>query len=188
MLTEFEKMIAGQYYDPRDQDLVRRRRDAQRLCQRYNQMEPHERISRQKLLRDLLGSGAKTAQIEAPFYCDYGSNIFLGKHCFINLNCVFLDACPITLGDNCLLGPGAQLYASTHPLDAELRRQHQLGQPIRLGNDVWLGGGVILCPGVTIGDRAVIGAGSVVTRDVPADVVAAGNPCRILRSAPLSAE
>lgn len=183
MPTECEKMIAGELYDPGDQELVRLRREAQRLCQRYNQTEPHERITRQKLLRELLGAGAKTAQIEAPFYCDYGANIRLGKNCFFNVNCVILDACPVTLGDHCLLGPGVQLYSATHPLEAELRRHQQLGKPITLGNDVWLGGGVIVCPGVTIGDRAVIGAGSVVTQDIPADVVAAGNPCRVLRAA-----
>lgn len=182
MLTEFEKMTAGELYDPKDVELVRLRRDAQRLCQQYNQTEPHERIRRQKLLRELLGAGAKSAQLEAPFYCDYGTNIRLGKHCFINVNCVILDACPVTIGNHCLLGPGVQLYASTHPLNAERRRHQQLGKAVTLGDDVWLGGGVIVCPGVTIGDRAVIGAGSVVTRDIPADVVAAGNPCRVLRS------
>ncbi|MHA7879389.1 MAG: sugar O-acetyltransferase [Saccharospirillum sp.] len=181
MPSHYEQMLAGEPYDATDAELLRLRRNAQALTQRFNQTQPHERVLRHKILRELLEAGAKTARIEPPFHCDYGRHIRLGKHCFINVNCVILDACPVTLGDHCLLGPGVQLYTATHPLDAVQRRDYELARPITLGSDVWLGGGVIVCPGVRIGDRAVIGAGSVVTRDIPADVVAAGNPCRVLR-------
>ena len=115
------------------------------------------------------------------FFCDYGHNIVLGKKCFFNFNCVVLDVCRVTIGDYTLFGPAVQIYTATHPLEAELRRTREFAKPITIGSDVWIGGGAILCPGVTIGDKTVIGAGSVVTRDIPANVFAAGNPCRVIR-------
>lgn len=135
------------------------------------------------VLRTLFAALADDAVVEPPFYCDYGSNIRAGAGFYANSGCVFLDCAPIEIGDHVLLGPCVQLYAATHPLDAEVRRQGlEYAEPITIGDDVWLGGGTIVLPGVTIGARAVIGAGSVVARDVPADVVAVGNPCRVLRS------
>ena len=119
--------------------------------------------------------------MQPPFYCDYGSNIYLGKRAFFNFNCVVLDVCEVTIGDFTLFGPAVQIYTPMHPMNAEQRRTKEFGKPVAIGSDVWVGGGAIICPGVTIGDRAVIGAGSVVTRDIPADVFAAGNPCRVIR-------
>jgi maltose O-acetyltransferase len=134
------------------------------------------------VLRALFGELPEDAVIEPPFYCDYGSNIHFGSRFYANSGCVFLDCAPITIGDNVQLGPLVQLLAPSHPLDAETRRTGvESAEPIAIGDDAWLGGGVIVLPGVTIGPRSVIGAGSVVTKDVPADVVAVGNPCRVLR-------
>ena len=119
--------------------------------------------------------------MQPPFRCDYGANIRLGARCFFNFNCVVLDVCPVTVGAHTLFGPAVQIYTATHPLDPALRRTQEFGRPVEIGADVWVGGGAIVCPGVRIGDRTVVGAGSVVTRDLPADVLAAGNPCRVLR-------
>ena len=121
--------------------------------------------------------------IQPPFFCDYGSNISLGKKVFFNFNCVVLDVMAVVIGNNVLFGPAVQIYAATHPIDAmERRRWLESARPVTIGSDVWVGGGAIICPGVTIGSRSVIGAGSVVTRDIPDDVFAAGNPCRVIRS------
>src|SRR5687767_14907179 len=119
--------------------------------------------------------------MQPPFYCDYGSNIHLGERVFFNFNCVVLDVCRVTIGDYTLFGPAVQILTATHPMDAALRRTEESGKPIAIGSDVWVGAGALVLPGVTIGSRSVIGAGSVVTRDVPDDVLAAGNPCRVLR-------
>ena len=181
MLTEREKMLAGELYDPHDTELVRARARARDLCQDLNATREAEQEARRLILRALLAAGGDTVWIQPPFYCDYGSNIVLGKQVFFNFNCVVLDVCQVTVGDFTLFGPAVQIYTATHPMDAELRRTRELGQPVTVGHDVWVGGGAILCPGVTIGARSVIGAGSVVTRDIPAGVVAVGNPCRVIR-------
>ena len=119
--------------------------------------------------------------MQPPFFCDYGSNIQLGERVFFNFNCVVLDVCCVTIGDHTLIGPAVQIYTATHPLDAAQRRLAESGKPVEIGSDVWIGGGAIILPGVRIGARTVIGAGSVVTRDVPDEVFAAGNPCRVIR-------
>ena len=119
--------------------------------------------------------------MQPPFFCDYGTNIALGERVFFNFNCVVLDVCPVRIGSFTLFGPAVQIYTATHPFDAELRRRQEFGKPVEIGSDVWVGGGAIILPGVRIGSRAVIGAGSVVTRDVPEGVFAAGNPCRVIR-------
>ncbi|MBK7859882.1 MAG: sugar O-acetyltransferase [Archangiaceae bacterium] len=136
---------------------------------------------RRRLLCALLGRGGATANIQPPFYCDYGSHLSLGEKVFFNFNCVVLDVCPVTIGDFSQLGPGVQLLTPLHPLDAEQRRREEYGRPIEIGADVWVGGGAIILPGVRIGARTVIGAGSVVTRDLPEGVLAVGNPCRVVR-------
>ena len=120
--------------------------------------------------------------MQPPFHCDYGSNIHLGEKVFFNFNCVVLDVCEVRIGSYTLFGPAVQLLTATHPLNAELRRKQELGKPIMIGSDVWVGGGAIICPGVTVGSRTVIGAGSVVTRDLPDGVVAVGNPWRVVRT------
>ena len=136
---------------------------------------------RRRILIELLGAGGNDAWMQPPFHCDYGFNIRLGKRCFFNFNCVVLDVCAVTVGDYAIFGPAVQIYAATHPLDAKARRTQESGKPVVIGSDVWVGGGAIICPGVRIGSRSVIGAGSVVTRDIPDDVFAAGNPCRVIR-------
>lgn len=175
-------MLAGELYDPLCPELARLRERARDLCQELNQSREAERELRRRILSDLLGGGGETAWIQPPFFCDYGANISLGERVFFNFNCVVLDVCRVTIGDFAMFGPAVQIYTATHPLDALERRTREFAKPITIGDDVWVGGGAILCPGVTIGPRTVIGAGSVVTRDVAADVFAAGNPCRVIRS------
>ncbi len=184
MRTEREKMLAGEPYDPLDAELARARARARDLCQGLNATREGDAETRRRLLVELLGRGGDSVWMQPPFWCDYGSNIRLGERVFFNFNCIVLDVCEVIVGDFTLFGPAVQVYTATHPMDAALRRREESGKPIRIGSDVWVGGGAILCPGVTVGDRAVIGAGSVVTRDVPAGVFAAGNPCRVIREIP----
>lgn len=182
MRTEREKMLAGELYDPLDAELVEARLRARDLLAVLNATREADETGRRRVLRDLFGSGGDTVWLQPPFYCDYGTNIHLGEKVFFNFNCVVLDVCEVRIGARTLFGPAVQIYAASHPLDAELRKTRELGKPVTIGSDVWVGGGAIVLPGVTIGDRAVIGAGSVVTKDVPAGVVAAGNPCRVVRA------
>ncbi|HET6880579.1 MAG TPA: sugar O-acetyltransferase [Pirellulales bacterium] len=181
MPTEREKMLAGELYDPLCPELARLRERARDLCQELNASREAERDLRRRILSELLGRGGDTAWIQPPFYCDYGSNIVLGERVFFNFNCVVLDVCPVTIGDYSMFGPAVQIYAATHPTNAQERRTREFGKPVEIGADVWVGGGAIICPGVKIGSRSIIGAGSVVTRDVPEGVLAAGNPCRVVR-------
>lgn len=181
MRSEREKMVAGELYDPLDPELVAARERSRDMCQALNATREGERDVRRRILMDLFGSGGDSVWMQPPFYCDYGWNIELGERVFFNFNCVVLDVCPVRVGDFSLFGPAVQIYTPMHPLDAELRRRQEFGKPVEIGSDVWVGGGAMILPGVRIGSRAVIGAGSVVTRDVPADVLAAGNPCRVVR-------
>jgi maltose O-acetyltransferase len=181
MPTEREKMLAGELYNPLDPELVASRDRARDLCQDLNATREGQQEERRRILRELLGAGGEDVWLQPPFFCDYGSNISLGKKCFFNFNCIVLDVCRVTIGDHVLFGPAVQIYTATHPLNAELRRRQEYAKPITIGSDVWVGGGAIICPGVTIGSRSVIGAGSVVTRDIPEGVFAAGNPCRVIR-------
>jgi maltose O-acetyltransferase len=181
MKSEREKMLAGEDYDPMDPALVAARERARDLCQALNATREAEREERRRILRDLFGAGGETVWMQPPFFCDYGSNIELGERVFFNFNCVVLDVCRVRIGSYTLFGPAVQIYTPMHPFDAELRRKVESGKPVEIGADVWVGGGAIILPGVRIGARAVIGAGSVVTRDVPEGVFAAGNPCRVVR-------
>jgi len=182
MKTEKQKMLAGELYDPGDPQLIAERRRCRELLKFLNDSREGQDEERKRLLAELFGR-TTDAWIQLPFYCDYGTNISLGAKVCFNFNCVVLDVMPVTIGDNVLFGPAVQLYTATHPINAAERRTGlELAKPISIGSDVWIGGGTIICPGVTIGDRSVIGAGSVVTRSIPADVTAAGNPCRVLRS------
>jgi maltose O-acetyltransferase len=181
MPSERQKMLAGEPYDPLDADLVAARERARNLCQALNATREAEHETRRRLLRELFGAGGDTVWMQPPFYCDYGTNIELGTRVFFNFNCVVLDVCPVRIGDYTLFGPAVQILTPLHPLNAELRREHEFGRPVEIGSDVWVGGGALILPGVRIGSRAVIGAGSVVTRDVPAGMFAAGNPCRLIR-------
>jgi len=179
--SELKKMLAGELYDPLDAELVERRICARELCYQLNATRETEQDRRRPVLQELLGAGGDSVWMQPPFFCDYGSNILLGQRVFFNFNCVVLDVCQVKIGDYTMFGPAVQIYTATHPLEAELRRTQEFAKPIEIGTDVWVGGGAIICPGVRIGERTVIGAGSVVTRDVPSGVLAAGNPCRVLR-------
>jgi maltose O-acetyltransferase len=181
MTTEREKMLAGELYDPLDPELVAARVRARDLCQTLNATREREEDTRRRLLVELFGAGGGDVWMQPPFFCDYGSNIFLGKRVFFNFNCIVLDVCEVRIGEFTLFGPAVQIYTATHPLEAELRRSQEFGKPVAIGSDVWVGGAAVICPGVTIGSRSVIGAGSVVTRDIPDGVFAAGNPCRVIR-------
>jgi len=181
MPTEREKMVAGELYDPFDPELVAARVRARDLCQDLNATRESDEAERRRILRDLFGKGGDTVWMQPPFFCDYGTNIELGERVFFNFDCVVLDVCRVTIGDYTLFGPAVQILTPMHPFDAELRRREEYGKPIEIGSDVWVGGGALILPGVRIGSRAVIGAGSVVTRDVPDGVFAAGNPCRVIR-------
>jgi maltose O-acetyltransferase len=180
-LTEREKMLAGELYDPLDAELVAGRGRARELCQALNATAEAAQAERRQILQALFVQGGDTVWMQPPFYCDYGTNIELGERVFFNFNCVVLDVCRVRIGSFTLFGPAVQIYTPMHPMDAALRRQQEFGKPVEIGADVWVGGGAIILPGVTIGPRAVVGAGSVVTRDVPAGVFAAGNPCRVIR-------
>lgn len=180
--TEKAKMLAGELYRSADPELVADIRQAQGLLARYNATSEEETDERTALLRELLSFCGEGSVIKPVFACDYGYNIRLGRNAFINFNCVFLDCAPIEIGDNLQMGPAVQVYTAAHPIEADVRRSGlEYARPIRIGHDVWIGGGAIILPGVTIGDRSVIGAGSVVVRDVPAAKVVAGNPAHILR-------
>jgi maltose O-acetyltransferase len=181
MQSERQKMIAGQLYDPLDGELVAARERARDLCRDLNATRDAEHDERRRILVELFGAGGDTVWMQPPFFCDYGSNIALGERVFFNFNCVVLDVCPVRIGSFSLFGPAVQIYTPMHPLNAELRRRQEFGKPVEIGSDVWVGGGAIILPGVRIGSRAVIGAGSVVSRSIPEDVFAAGNPCRVVR-------
>ncbi|WP_018618089.1 sugar O-acetyltransferase [Spirosoma luteum] len=183
MKTELEKMLNGDLYDASDATLVTMRFDARKLFADYNRTDPDAEILRRTILNQLLGDAGKNLNIQPPFYCDYGTYISIGDNGFVNFNCIFLDCARITIGTNFQCAPNVQLYTAYHPVIASERdKGPELAAPITIGNSVWLGGGVIVCPGVTIGDNTTIGAGSVVTKDVPANVFAAGNPCRVIRT------
>lgn len=181
MFSEKAKMLAGELYDPLDPELVEARIHARDLCQDLNAIREGDQEGRRQLLLKLFGRGGESVWMQPPFFCDYGSNILLGERVFFNFNCIVLDVCQVKIGDYTLFGPGVQIYTAMHPMNAELRRKQEFGKPVEIGSDVWVGGGAIICPGVKIGSKSVIGAGSVVTRDIPEGVFAAGNPCRVIR-------
>src|SRR4051812_22191395 len=181
MRSEWDKMLSGELYDPLDPDLVRAREHARDLCQALNATRESQADERRRIALELFGTGGESVWLQPPFFCDYGTNIRLGERVFFNFNCVVLDVCEVRIGDFTMFGPAVQIYTATHPMDAMLRRSQEFARPIAIGADVWVGGGAILCPGVRIGSRSVIGAGSVVTREIPEGVFAAGNPCRVIR-------
>ena len=182
MGTQRQKMQAGELYDPMDIELVTARARARDLCQALNATRETQQDERRQILRELFAAGGDTVWMQPPFFCDYGSNVELGERVFFNFNCVVLDVCPVRIGSYTLFGPAVQIYTPMHPMNAQLRREREFGKPVEIGSDVWVGGGAIILPGVRIGSRSVIGAGSVVTRDIPDGVFAAGNPCRVIRT------
>lgn len=178
--TEREIMLSGQMYSPADPELSAARERARQLTRRFNTTESGE--ERLRILHELFGQTGDIISIEPPFYCDYGSNIYLGNRVYMNFGCVILDCAEVRIGNDVMFGPNVQLFPATHPLDPiERASGRELAKPITIGSHVWIGGGAIILPGVTIGDGTTIGAGSVVTKDIPSDVVAVGNPARVIR-------
>lgn len=186
-MTEKEKMLAGEIYDCGDTELITRWHLAKCLQQRYNETDSREKGQLVELMDELLGSQGDNVWISAPFFVDYGENIHIGNNVEINMNCVFLDCNRITIGDNSGIGPGVHIYTVTHPTNPEQRKAENghfwrsFTAPVTIGENVWIGGSSVILPGVTIGDNVTIGAGSVVTRSIPANCVAVGNPCRVIR-------
>jgi len=181
-LNEKEKMLAGELYDAADAVLVEERQRSKDLCFRYNQIQPTKMKERKGIIKTLFGKTGKMFLIEQPFYCDYGYNIEIGENFYTNVNVVILDCAKVTFGDNVFIAPNCGFYTVNHPLDTENRNKGlEYAKPITVGNNVWIGAGCIILPGVTIGDNTVIGAGSVVVKDIPANVLAVGNPCKVIR-------
>ncbi|KOY67501.1 sugar O-acetyltransferase [Clostridium sporogenes] len=191
-MTEREKMLAGELYDCGDSQLLSQWHRAKNLVRDYNQTNSKNLEEKDSILTELLGGRGANLWITAPFFVDYGNNIYLGNNCEVNMNCTFLDDNKIIIGNNALIAPNVQIYTAFHPTNA----QERFGEvkedgsfefcktqtaPVVIGNNVWIGGGVIIMPGVTIGDNVVIGAGSVVTKDIPSNKIAYGNPCRVVR-------
>ena len=178
-----ERMLAGELYLADDPVLVEEQARASRILDRFNRTDVDEGPERHRLLMELLEHLGEGAEIKPPLRCDYGSGIRIGARTFVNYGLVALDVASITIGDDVQIGPNVQLLTPTHPVDPHPRRaKWEAAEPITIGDNAWLGGGVIVLPGVTIGENTVVGAGSIVTKDLPSNVVAAGNPARIVRS------
>jgi maltose O-acetyltransferase len=178
-----ERMLAGEPYIADDPRIIDMSLTAMDRMAAYNTSSAHDPDNRRQLLVELLGSVGEGTEIRPPFHVDFGDHITIGARCFANFGLVALDVAPITIGDDVQIGPNVQLLTPTHPIEPEPRREKWEGaEPIRIGDNVWLGGGVTVLPGVTIGENTVVGAGSVVSRDLPANVVAAGNPARVIRT------
>lgn len=181
-LKEKEKMLSGELYDAGDATLVEERQRSKDLCFRYNQIQPSKMKERKGIIKTLFGKVGKMFLIEQPFFCDYGYNIEIGENFYTNHNVVILDCAKVTFGDNVFIAPNCGFYTAGHPLDAETRNKGlEYALPITVGDNVWIGAGCSILPGVTIGDNAVIGAGSVVVKDIPANVLAVGNPCKVIK-------
>ena len=181
MKTEKEKMISGEYYNAFDPELVKGRRTAKNLLHSLNVKEYRVTKRAKEILKELIPNTGAGFYIEPPFHCDYGYNITCGENVYFNVNCVVLDCAPVTIGSNVFIAPNVQIYTASHPLDAELRKSLENALPISIGDDCWIGGNSVICPGVTIGKGCVIGAGSVVTKDIPDNSLAVGNPAKIIR-------
>ena len=181
-MSEKEKMLSGQLYDANyDKELIDERMHCKCLCHKYNNLSPDNVEERKSVLKQLLGKTGENFLIEPDFICDYGYNIEIGENFYSNHNCVILDPAKVKFGDNVFIGPNCGFYTAGHPLDVKTRNAGiEYAYPITVGNNVWIGGNVCVMPGVTIGDNVVIGAGSGVTKDIPSNVVAVGNPCKVL--------
>ena len=181
-MMEEEKMLMGELYNSNDPELFNKLLNAKKTCVLYNTTFLNDMDKGNELLRNLFESTGKEFFIMPNFYCDYGFNITIGEKFYANHNLVILDGNKVTFGDNVFIGPNCGFYTAGHPLDKELRKSVEFAKPITVGNDVWIGGNVCVMPGVTIGDNVVIGAGSVVTKDIPSNVIAVGNPCKVIKS------
>lgn len=183
-MTEKDKMLAGLIYDANnDSGLIAERLECKELCRDYNDLRPREIEARDALLRKILGGAGAGLLIEQPFHCDYGYNIRVGDNFYANFNLVILDEAPVTFGDNVFIAPNCGFYTAGHPIDAADRNKGlEYARPITVGDNVWIGAGVTVLPGVAIGDNCVIGAGSVVVKDIPANCIAVGNPCKVIKT------
>lgn len=176
-------MIAGELYNPYDTELAEKHALAQKHIEEFNQTPFNEFSKRGDLLQNLLGNIGANVEVKKPFYCDYGVNIFINDNAFVNYDCIFLDCNKITIGSSTIIGPRVQIYTAVHPVDSEKRSTGlESAKEVNIGDNVWIGGGAIICPGVNIGSGTTIGAGSVVVSDIPENVVAAGNPCKVIRT------
>ena len=183
MKSALEKMIAGEEYWINDPELVEIRFKTRELVDEFNQTKPREADKKAAIQKQIFGEVGDEVHIEKPMRVDYGMNTKIGSNVFINFNFVILDCCPVTIGNNVFIAPNVQFYTAMHPLDLDDRKKHiGFAAPITIGNDVWIGGGCIIMPGVTIGDGVTIGAGSVVTKDIPANSVAFGSPCKVQKT------
>ena len=182
-MTEKEKMLAGEIYDANfNKELIRERMKAQDLCYKYNSIKPSNIKKRQSTIRRIIGKTKNNFLIEQPFICDYGYNIEIGENFYSNHNLTILDGNKVKFGDNVFIAPNCSFYTAGHPVDAETRNKGlEYAKPIEVGSNVWIGGDVVVLPGVKIGDNTVIGAGSVVTKDIPSNCVAVGNPCKVIK-------
>ena len=182
-MTEKEKMLSGQIYSAVDKQLLEELYATKEVVQRYNSLSPLDDAGRLELLKGLLGHiGDDAIIINQPFYCDYGKQISVGKRFFANFHFTVLDEAPVTIGDDCFIGPNVSIYTACHSTDpVERNTRQEWAEPVTIGNNVWIGGSVTILPGVTIGDNVTIGAGSVVTKDIPSGTVAVGNPCRVIK-------
>lgn len=182
-MTEKEKMLAGMVYSAVDAQLLEELNEVKEVIHRYNALTPSDVSGRLRILKDLLGHiGDDDIIINQPFYCDYGKQISVGKRFFANFHFTVLDEARVTIGDDCFIGPNVSIYTACHSTDPfERNTRKEWAEPVTIGDNVWIGGSVTILPGVTIGDNVTIGAGAVVTRDIPSNVVAAGNPCRIIK-------
>ena len=181
--TEREKMLNGELYLATDEELATMHLKAGQLLYAFNFCQPHEVDKLKDIILSLFGKIGSNFTVKPPFYCDYGCHIFAGDNLYINYDCTILDCNKVHLGNNVLLAPKVQIYTAYHPTNPELRLSgKELAAPVIIGDNVWIGGGVIICPGISVGSNVTIGAGSVVTKDVPNNVVAAGNPCRVMRT------
>ena len=181
-MTEWEKMLAGKLYDAGDPYVCEMRMRCRKLLYAYNNCPPDDEEEKARLRNEIFGKKVRIIEIVPPFHCDFGINIDMGDDCIVNAGCVFIEAAPIKIGRHCLFGPGVKISSVTHPIDPAARDEgHEYGKPITIGDNVWVGAGAVINPGVTIGANTVIGAGSVVTKDIPANSVAMGVPCRVIR-------
>ncbi len=182
-MKEYDKMISGSLYRSAKEELVLLANKSRALLDQINQTSHADFDTRRTLFKELFGALGKEAFINKPFYCDYGVNIEIGDNFYANFDLTILDVAKVTIGDRVMFGPKVSILSATHPIDHEVRSSGlELGAPITIGNDVWIGGNVVINPGVIIGDRVIIGSGSVVTKDIPSDMIAAGNPCRVIRA------
>ena len=181
-MTQKEMMLSGMLYDSRDNELRENAGRSRRITRLFNNTTEEQHSYRTQLLKELFASTGENIYIEPPFRCDYGSNTYIGENFYANFDCIILDVAEVHIGKNCLLGPKVCIYTPVHPYDAEIRAMGiEMGNPVTIGDNVWVGGNAVINPGVNIGNNVIIGSGSVVTRDIPDNVIAAGNPCRVIR-------